>query len=180
MVEHRPEKILGGETQNPKEDSSAQLKGDYTQQIIDVQNQQIQTGNSINQIIDGVDLLAVQVTTLNERVYTKNYLDRVRNLLLAGFIVTAIVIGSLLVLLLHYQVAGDEKRAKEAIQSRRQIADCTVKPGVVLDEGYVNPGECYKEGATRTGEAVNKITVDIKESVRQLLIEQREKDLSNK
>lgn len=181
MVEHNSEEgELGGEsTVKPQQPITKEIADVHTQQIIDVQNKQRVTANNLAQIVEGVDFLTIQVTTLNERVYTKNYLDRIRNELICGFIITFVIVSFILVILLHNQSTSDDKRAQEAIISRRQIADCTVKPGVVLDQGYVNPGKCYQEGAIRTGEAVNKITKDITEEVRQLLIESKNSDSSN-
>lgn len=80
---------------------------------------------------------------------------------------------------MHHQNDGDERRAKEAVLGRRQIADCTVKPGVVLDGDYVNPGKCYLESVGRTAEAVRILTIDIQEGVRQLLLIQAEAVAAN-
>ena len=107
-------------------------------------------------------------------------MDRIRNFLLFGFILTFCVVSFLLGTLLHYQNDGDERRAKEATLGRRQIADCTVKPGTVLDDGYINPGKCYLESANRTAEAVRILTIDIQEGVRQLLLIQAEAVAANK
>ena len=141
----------------------------HTEKLLEVENRQTKSDKSLDQIIDGVDFLSGQVKTLNERVYTKNYLDRLRNFLLLGFIIVFLFVSSVLGVLIVNQKHAAEDRAREAELGRRQIADCTVKPGVVLDGDYVNPGECFKESAKRTGEAVNKITTDVILAIEKLL-----------
>ena len=146
-----------------------QITTAHTEKLLEIETHQSKSDKSLDQIIDGVDFLSGQVKTLNERVYTKNYLDKVRNALIIGFIVVFLFVSSILGVLLINQKHSAEDRAREAELGRRQIADCTVKPGVVLDKDYVNPGECYKESARRTGEAVSKITTDIISAIETIL-----------
>lgn len=143
---------------------------EHTEQLIEVENRQNQSDLHLVRIIDGVDYLSAQVTTLNERVYSKNYLDKIRNALIIGSIVVFIFVSGILGVLLINQKHSAEDRAREAELGRRQIADCTVKPGVVLDKDYVNPGKCYIESAERTGAAVNKITTDIIQAMKEMFI----------
>lgn len=151
----------------------------HTEKLLEVENRQTKSDKSLDQIIDGVDFLSGQVETLNERVYTKNYLDRLRNFLLLGFIIVFLFVSSVLGVLIVNQKHAAEDRAREAELGRRQIADCTVKPGTMLDDGYVNPGNCYTESSNRTAEAIGKLTVDIQEGVRQLLLIQAEAVAAN-
>lgn len=152
-----------------QQNATDKITNEHTQQILAVQERQEQADYNLDRVIEGVDLLLVQTTTLNERVYTKNYLDKVRNWLIAGFVLVFLIVSFCLGYLLVKQSIESRNRAKDAALSRRQIADCTVKPGVVLDDGYVNPGKCYTEGANRTGEAVSQLTSNISEQVKELL-----------
>lgn len=142
----------------------------HAEQLLELQEHQKQAEHNVDRIIEGVDLLVVQVTTLNERVYTKNYLDKVRNYLILGFIAVFFFVSFCLGYLLIKQNHDSKTRATEAALSRRQIADCTVKPGVVLDDGFINPGKCYTESSLRTGAAIDKLTSDLTEQIRQILI----------
>lgn len=142
---------------------------DHAKQLLELQEHQKQAEHNVDRIIEGVDLLVVQVTTLNERVYTKNYLDKIRNFLILGFIVLFFIVSVCLGYLLINQNNDSKDRSKDAALSRRQIADCTVKPGVVLDDGYINPGKCYIESSLRTSAAIDKLTFDLSEQIRQIL-----------
>lgn len=140
----------------------------------------------LEDMLSELNKVTQQVEELNDKVYTKNYLDqtklhldKTRNSLILGFILMFLFTSILLGVLLHRQNTGDEEDREAAKQSRRQIADCTVKPGVVLDDGFVNPGKCYAESADRTAEAISDLTVNLQEGVRQLLLIQAEAVAAN-
>jgi hypothetical protein len=140
----------------------------------------------LDDMLSGLDDVVKQVKDLNDNVYTKNYLDKTkmrldktRNVLLFGFTISFLIVSVLLGIIISHQNSGDERRAVEAAQGRRQIADCTVKPGVILDDGYVNPGKCYTEGVTRTAQAIDRLISNTQEGVRQLLLIQAEAVAAN-
>ncbi len=142
--------------------------------------------NVLEDMLSGLTDLSSQVSDLNEKVYTKNYLDaaklrldKVRNFLILGFIITFLFTSTLLGVVLYRQASSDKTRAEEAAQGRRQIADCTVKPGTIIDSDYVNPGKCYIESVVRTSIAIDSLTINLQEGVRQLLLIQAEAVASN-
>lgn len=151
------------------EDKNSEQENSINDKISKVEEKQRLSDNYLKTIIKGVDLLTVEVTTLNDRVYTTNYLDKIRNRLIGGVILTFVLVSFLFGFLIYSISSSNADREKEASQSRRQIADCTVKPGVELEKNYINPGTCYKEGADRTKEAVDKISSNIVEQLRSLL-----------
>lgn len=140
-----------------------------SEQITEVKDQQVSFDHDLNEIVEGVGLLNLQVMTLNQRVYTKNYLDRIRNWLFLGLIVVFITVGGILGILIHHQNISDREDAKRALLARRQIADCTVRPGEVLEDGYINPGKCFLDAQERTKQYLEKLTTDITASVSELL-----------
>lgn len=125
--------------------------------------------DKILQMAEGVDLLAIQSQTLNERVYTKNYLDQTRNRMFVLAILVFTCMSILIASLIIVQIVGQQnsnreskKRSEEAIAQRRQFADCQVPPGTPLMEGvkpgqppYINPGECYIRNAKSTSDFLN-------------------------
>lgn len=152
-----------------EEDGSKHIDHDTT-----IQN------SDIDRIIEGVDLLSVEVETLNDRVYSKNYLDRIRNALLAGVIVTFIFVSSILGLVLYRIEGGNRDREREAVQARKQVADCTIKPGTLIEDDYVNPGLCYIESQTRTQKYLDESIARIQEGLRLLLLQQQEAAAANR
>lgn len=113
-------------------------------------------------VTEGVQVLASEVQTLNERVYTKTQLDRQRNALVLAAFVTFVVLGSILSLVLFQIKDGNKaeevraaERAHESTEFRHQLADCTLRPGTVLQDGFVNPGVCYTDGNQRATDFIN-------------------------
>lgn len=163
-----------------------QITGMQLEQAAVIQTQADQSSH-LDRITEGVDFLAVQVTTLNERVYTKNYLDRIRNYMIAGGIITFLFVSILLAYILvsirmesNKEADRAEVRANEALLARRQIFDCTVPAGVVLEDGFVNVGECFKRSQAQTGAVVAGLVDSITEEVRKLLIMQAEATAANR
>jgi hypothetical protein len=117
----------------------------------------------LESMAESIELLNVQSTVLNERVYTKNHLDRTRNFLIVAslvfFIITSSVLGFVLLQIKQAdqrEANRSEDRAAEAVLQRRQFADCQVPPGTPLLEGlqpgeepYINPGVCFKQTQER-------------------------------
>jgi hypothetical protein len=114
-------------------------------------------------VVEQLELINIQSTVLNERVYTKNYLDRIRNFLIGLAIVFFVGSTIVLALVLIQIKQNDEREAKraedrafEAVLQRRQFADCQVSPGTPLFEGakpggkpYINPGICFSKTQDR-------------------------------
>ena len=144
----------------------------HTEQLHDIEERQTVSDKHLIKIIDGVDSLSNEVSDLNKWVYARNYLDKIRNWLIFGFIIVFVIIGFVLGFLVHSNRVSDDKRTEEATRGRHQIADCTIKPGVVLDDGHVNPGVCYQDGAARTKALIDKLINDLKEEFRALLSKQ--------
>jgi hypothetical protein len=129
----------------------------------------------LESMAESIELLNVQSTVLNERVYTKNHLDRTRNFLIVAslvfFVISSTILGFVLLQIRHTdnrEADRAEDRASEAILQRRQFADCQVPPGTPLREGldpneepYINPGICFTETQGRAneflGEAITRI-----------------------
>lgn len=133
------------------------------------------TDPAFDKIIKGVDLLAQQVVTLNERVYTKNSIDRfskkLRVISVVTFVILSIVFAAFLVVIVTGNFAESDRakdRAAEATEFRHQLADCQLAPGTVLKDGFVNPGVCYKDIENKTGEilvaAIDRISNGTKTS----------------
>lgn len=136
-----------------------QITSAHTEQLLVMEEEQTKQHNSFDQIIEGVDLLAIQVGTLNERVYTKTFLDKTRNRLIAfaiiAFVVLSFILTSFLIAILKGNSAESSRakdRASESAEFRHQLADCQLKPGTVLSDGFVNLGTCYSQNADITGE----------------------------
>lgn len=122
------------------------------------------SADQMSEMVEGVQLLAIQSQTLNERVYSKNALDRTRNVMLAGLIAITAISGVAFATLGLGQRAATRKadaaarqRSADAVAARRQLSDCNQPPGVELFEGvkpgdppYINPGKCFTEQAERT------------------------------
>lgn len=113
-------------------------------------------------IIAGVASVATQVNLLNDRVYTKNRLDETRNGLFRITIIASLTLAGIIAALLAAVVLGNRAednratdRAREATGFRHQLADCTLRPGTILDDGFINRGICYSEGGTRTADVLD-------------------------
>lgn len=139
-----------------------QITTAHTDQLLVMEEEQTKQTDAFSHIIEGVDLLAIQVGTLNERVYTKTFLDKTRNRLLLFSVVAFVVLSFILSGFAVVVLVGnrDERdraadRASEATEFRHQLADCQLSPGTVLKDGFVNPGNCYIQNEDRTGDILS-------------------------
>lgn len=120
------------------------------------------TDGSLDNIIKSVDTLSSQVTVLNEKVYTKAFLNRTRDKIITISVLTVLILSVILigfVTAIHREGVAEEARSKdraaEATEFRHQLADCQLAPGTILKDKFVNPGVCYTEIENRTGEILS-------------------------
>lgn len=136
-----------------------QITTAHTEQLLVMEEQQTSQGHNFEQIIEGVDLLAIQVGTLNERVYSRTFLDKTRNKLLVifilSFLILSVILTGFLLAILRGNAAEERRsrdRAAESVEFRHQLSDCQLAPGTILSDGFVNLGVCYKQVEDKTSQ----------------------------
>lgn len=169
--EGKAEQLAGDKIQAKQK---GQIKNQQDQQAVTNKITTAHTEHFENQdkviegILAGVDNVAGQVATLNDRVYSKNVLDQTRNRLFRITILASFVLAGVIAALLVAVVVGNSKeasrakdRARESASFRHQLADCQLPSGTVLEDGYVNIGTCFNVNVTRTNEFLELATTKI-------------------
>lgn len=91
-----------------------------------------------------------------------------------------IVLGYFCFIVLSAIREGQQEDRVSGRAFRRALADCTVRPGAILDDGFINPGVCFTESQTRSRGAIDTAVSNITDEVRKLLIAQAEATAANR